>query len=256
MNLRFDPSLADGYKSPSQKVRVLTESWMAENMYCPHCGGEKIEHFPNNAPVADFFCPLCGCQFELKSKAGSFNRRLSDGAYDTMIRRIMSSENPDFFLLSYSKEECAVRNLAFVPKHFFVPDMIVRRNPLSPAARRAGWTGCDINMDRIPKQGMIHIIDEGEQIPPKVVIKQVNRSMLLETADIDARGWIFDVLNCVNLIDAEEFTLNNVYAYEEALHKKHPGNNNVKPKIRQQLQELRDRGFIEFLGKGLYRKIL
>jgi len=38
------------------------------------------------------------------------------------------------------------------------------------------------------------------------------------------------------------------------LQAKHPQNQNVKPKIRQQLQILRDRGFIEFLGNGYYRK--
>ena len=34
-----------------------------------------------------------------------------------------------------------------------------------------------------------------------------------------------------------------------------PQNHNVEAKIRQQLQILRDLGFIEFLGKGQYRKI-
>ena len=31
------------------------------------------------------------------------------------------------------------------------------------------------------------------------------------------------------------------------------GNQNVKPKVRQQLQYLRDRGFIEFVSRGNYR---
>lgn len=35
---------------------------------------------------------------------------------------------------------------------------------------------------------------------------------------------------------------------------RHPMNNNIRPKIRQQLQVLRDRGFLEFIGRGLYRK--
>ncbi len=39
------------------------------------------------------------------------------------------------------------------------------------------------------------------------------------------------------------------------LQARHPQNNNIRPKIRQQLQVLRDKGVIEFLGRGLYRKI-
>lgn len=256
MNLQFNPAIADGYKSPSQKARVLTENWMTDNMYCPHCGNENIKHFPNNTPVADFFCPVCGCRYELKSKSGTFGNKIVDGVYDTMIQRITSNQNPDFFLLNYSKKEAAVQNLVFVPKHFFVPAIIEKRNPLRPTARRAGWTGCNINIGGIPKQGVIYIVDKGKIVPSQAVVKQVKRSMLLETSNIDARGWIFDILNCVNAIPVTEFTLNEVYAFEETLHKKHPDNNNIKPKIRQQLQELRDRGFIEFLGKGLYRKVL
>ena len=38
MNLKFDISLAKGYISPSQIARVLTEDWLARNMYCPICG--------------------------------------------------------------------------------------------------------------------------------------------------------------------------------------------------------------------------
>ena len=45
-----------------------------------------------------------------------------------------------------------------------------------------------------------------------------------------------------------------MYKYENKLKKKHIKNNNISPKIRQQLQILRDKGYIEFLGNVLYRK--
>ena len=65
-----------------------------------------------------------------------------------------------------------------------------------------------------------------------------------------------DVLNCVNKITSQLFTLEEMYRFENVLHIKHPQNNNIKPKIRQQLQFLRDKGFIEFLGNGRYKKII
>ena len=42
MDLRFNTSLAEGYKSASQIARVLTEGWLARNMYCPICGEVTI----------------------------------------------------------------------------------------------------------------------------------------------------------------------------------------------------------------------
>ncbi|MCR4769773.1 MAG: DpnI domain-containing protein [Bacteroidaceae bacterium] len=38
MDLRFNISLAEGYKSKSQITKVLTEDWFARNMFCPICG--------------------------------------------------------------------------------------------------------------------------------------------------------------------------------------------------------------------------
>ncbi len=50
-----------------------------------------------------------------------------------------------------------------------------------------------------------------------------------------------------------EFTLAEVYACEDALRRLHPQNLHVRDKIRQQLQVLRDLGFVEFEGRGIYR---
>jgi type II restriction enzyme len=44
-----------------------------------------------------------------------------------------------------------------------------------------------------------------------------------------------------------------VYAYDEQLQKLHPENKHIRPKIRQQLQILRDRGILEFKGQGKYQ---
>ena len=120
----------------------------------------------------------------------------------------------------------------------------------------AGWIGCNILIYKIPKQGRIDIISNGEIIDINKVVYKVNRSNQLETKDMNSRGWLMDVLNCVNQISSKSFTLDEIYQFENLLHIKHPKNNNIKPKIRQQLQFLRDKGFIEFLGNGKYIKIM
>ena len=256
MNLNFENLDLSQYHSSSQIARIKTESWIARNMYCPRCGNLHINHFENNRPVADFYCPTCNNEYELKSKVGSLDKKINDGAYDTMIERITSNKNPDFFFMNYSLENQRVKDLILIPKHFFVPDIIEKRRPLSETARRAGWVGCNILISKIPEQGRVEIIKNGNIHSMQTVIQKVNKGKLLETSDLKARGWILDVLNCVNSIQSNIFTLSEMYTFSELLSAKHPNNNNVQAKIRQQLQVLRDFGFIEFLGNGQYKKVL
>ncbi len=51
---------------------------------------------------------------------------------------------------------------------------------------------------------------------------------------------------------SDKFNLRDVYAYESKLKKKYPKNDNIKEKIRQELQILRNKGFIVFLGDENY----
>lgn len=69
------------------------------------------------------------------------------------------------------------------------------------------------------------------------------------------KGWTQEVLECLQEIDEEDFTLQDVYQFEERLTKKYPKNFHVKDKIRQQLQILRDEGYVVFVGNGRYRKL-
>lgn len=254
MELRFD-NIANNYHSNSQIARLLTERWTEKNMYCPRCGNLHINQFENNRPVADFFCPICNNEYELKSKNGAWGHKINCGAYEVMIQRIVGNQNPDFLLMNYSKLELIVKNLVFIPKHFFVPDIIEKRKPLSSSARRAGWVGCNIVLDKIPEQGRIQIISNGIIADIASVIKKVSMSNRLEMKNINNRGWIMDILNCLNRIPTSTFSLGDMYVFEKELQIKYPENRNIRPKIRQQLQILRDKGFIEFLGNGKYQKV-
>ena len=70
----------------------------------------------------------------------------------------------------------------------------------------------------------------------------------------DSQGWLDDMIGCVEQIPTKIFSLEEVYQFEEILSEKHPENHNVRAKIRQQLQRLRDEGYIMFLGNGSYQK--
>ena len=77
MDVAFDQNLIGNYHSKSQIIRVLTESWVLNHIYYPRCGYHKILHFPNNSAVADFYCPMCKNEYELKSKNGAIGHKIA-----------------------------------------------------------------------------------------------------------------------------------------------------------------------------------
>lgn len=68
-------------------------------------------------------------------------------------------------------------------------------------------------------------------------------------------GWKKDVFECLTRIPKQTFSLEEVYGFETHLAKLHPENHTVREKIRQQMQDLRDIGLVEFFSKGVYRKL-
>ena len=254
VNLSLNNSLADSYKSPSQKIRVLTENWANDNAYCPSCGA-CLEKYKNNKPVADFYCPDCAEEYELKSKKDNIGLKILDGAYDTMLKRLRSSNNPNFFFLSYGSASLKILNFIVIPKHFFIPDIIEKRKPLSPDADRADWVGCNILLQKIPQTGKIFLVKNEKIEPKKIVLENWRKTLFLrEEKEMTAKGWILDVMNCIDTLNKKTFSLDEVYTFEKSLQSKHPDNKHIKDKIRQQLQFLRDKGYVEFLGKGRYKR--
>jgi len=178
--------------------------------------------------------------------------RIIDGAYATMIERITSLRNPHLLFMTQHKAQVA--SLLLIPNFFFVPEIIEKRKPLAATARRAGWIGCNINIANVPGTGRIGIIVDGVPRNPHKVVSEYRKADSIRVNSIEKRGWLLDVLRCVEQLP-NEFTLSDVYGFMEMLSSLHPGNNNVQAKIRQQLQTLRDKRFIKFMARGVYRKL-
>lgn len=254
MHLFLDKDLAIGYKSHSQKIRVQTEQWVEQSIFCPSCGNEQIDRFPNNSPVADFFCTGCYEEFELKSKGEPLGAKVVDGAYSTMISRLTVANNPNFFFLTYQPSSGLIENFCVVPKHFFVPAIIEKRPPLSKTSRRRGWVGCNILLNSIPLAGRIYYLKNNQlQSRDQIIHKWQKGLWLKNEADVNAKSWLLDIMRCIEKINLETFTLDQLYAFESELSQLHPQNKHVKAKIRQQLQVLRDKGYLEFTSHGTYK---
>jgi type II restriction enzyme len=204
--------------------------------------------------VADFFCSNCREDYELKSKQDSIGTKILDGAYSTKMMRLRSSSNPNLFVLNYNLQNLSVLNFFVIPKHFFVPGIIEKRKPLAATARRSGWIGSNILLQKIPQIGKLFIVKQQCIVPKEKVLEEWRKTLFLrEEKEVSARGWLLDIMRCIEKLGKREFTLDDVYAYERELSVLHPGNKHIKDKIRQQLQVLRNKGYLDFVSRGYYR---
>lgn len=250
----LNTTLSDNYKSWSQKARVMTEPWAIRNTFCPNCWSLKIEKYINNKPVADFYCDECKEDYELKSwKIEKFSNIVMDWSYKTMIERLESNTSPNFFVLQYNKK-LEVLNYIAIPKYFVRHEDIVPRKTW--IKWRPNYIMCNISMKWIPESWKIFYIRNWEKINKKEVLYEWNKTIFLkEDKNIDSKGWILDIMKCIEMLHKKDFTLQEIYNFEPILKQKYPNNNFIKDKIRQQLQILRDKWYLEFVDSGKYRLV-
>lgn len=188
--------------------------------------------------------------------------------------------------MQYDLATWSVRNLLLVPHFAFPPSAIIKRKPLSPKARRAGWIGCNFDLRRIPAEARIAVVRAiapssppspmGERMggevvklksprparsrsemvvitPPDVVREKFRKVKPLKDISVRERSWTLDVLNGIRRLGKIEFTNGDAYTLVEQMEKLHPDNRHVRDKIRQQLQVLRDAGLLLHVEHGLWR---
>ena len=246
------------FGSASQNARVLTEGWVEHALFCPNCGAQPMARFAANRPVADFLCDTCREEYELKSQKARLGARVVDGAWATMQARLRAENNPNLLVMRYDARRAAVTDLIVVPKQFFTPGVIERRKPLAASARRAGWVGCNILLGEVPEAGKVRLVREGVLTPKAEVLAKFRETLFLRRAGAGARGWLIEVLKCAEAAAGAgegAFTLEAMYGFEGRLAGLYPENSHVRPKIRQQLQVLRDAGLVGFDGGGRYRLV-
>ena len=169
-----------------------------------------------------------------------------------MMDRLAGSRNPNFLLLNYT-QSCQVSDFCIVPKHFIVPELIEKRKPLAATARRAGWIGCNVLLSRIPESGKIFFVRQSDVLQKRLVRQRWERTLFLRDFSEEKKGWLLDTMNCVERLGRNTFSLADVYGFEAELAEKYPRNNHVRDKLRQQLQVLRKKGYVDFVGRGQYR---
>ncbi len=214
----------------------------------------NVEQAAANTKVFDFVCPKCKHGYQLKALNGKIGSSLMDGAYETMMNAIRIKKVPTFCLLERTAD-WQIRTLTAIHSSFFLPEMIVRRNPLAANARRAGWVGCNIRLDQIPIDGKIAVISNGVIQPKSEVRRKFKKFLPLAKKSAEQKGWTMLTLRAVRQLGKQDFKLGDVYDYEDKFAEIYPDNKHIKDKIRQQLQVLRDLGVLKFGERGEYRLI-
>jgi type II restriction enzyme len=246
LNLTMEAS----YKSASQLARVSTERWTQNNLYCASCGSALLP-FPASTPLYDFHSPECKETFQLKASRMPFGNSVLDSEYHTALQGVMKDAYPSLILLRYDPIRWTVADIELVHRACITTSCLIPRKPLGPTAKRAGWQGCLISLRNVPELGRITVVRNGMVKSKTTVLEQWRESNKLLETEPTSRGWLVDVLRCVERLYST-FTLENVYSFEGELAAKHPKNHYVRPKIRQQLQVLRDLGLIDFISPGVY----
>lgn len=255
MELNCDLSAAIGYTSPLQISRVLSEAWFRRNGFCLACECEALEPTANNTKACDFVCRICSGSYELKTFLRRPAKRLIDGAYGALVSRLQFGAAPTLMLMERSSD-WNISGLTAIHPMFLTPEIVEKRKPLSSTARRAGWVGCNIRLDLMGDDAAIEIIRGGVVRPREVVREQFRRLNRLREIPLDRRGWTTLTLSVLRSLHRSEFSLAEIYNRERLFCSVYPNNRNIRAKIRQQLQVLRDLGYLEFCGAGTYRLLL
>ena len=153
-------------------------------------------------------------------------------------------------------ENWLITGLTAIHHLFITADVVEARRPLSVFARRAGWTGCNIRLDLIAPDAQVEVITHGKENSPHLVRAAFQRFKGLNQIEPNSRGWTTLTLKLIRDLKESSFSLDKLYQKEDFLAVHYPGNRNIRAKIRQQLQVLRDLGFVGFEGKGRYRLLI
>ncbi len=253
MQLHLPAIRPSEYRSPQQRVRAATENWGESNLYCANCDSNALNRLRAGTPAIDFVCPQCNAPFQLKGRKQAIGNVLTDAAYSAMKTAILEDRTPNLLALHYEPALWKVKNLVLIPRFALSLSALKKRKPLGPKAERAGWIGCNILLANIPLDARIPIVLDGVPVSPHEVRRQYARLRPFAQMKLEKRGWTLDVLNVVRSLGKQEFSLADVYSFEDSLSRLHPANRHIRDKMRQQLQVLRDLGFVEFLGRGDYR---
>ena len=134
------------WKSVSKIVGEAAEDCMI-TLPCPLCHERSLVKYKTNQKSKDVMCEKCSCQIQIKAtkhtKKAQTSIKLLGAEYRTTLSSVKEN-NVHYLVLLYSVNDYkyTIRDICFIHHNDINESCIIPRNPLSSAAKRAGWQGC------------------------------------------------------------------------------------------------------------------
>ena len=193
------------------------------------------------------YCAACGEDFELKSKRGPMGPKVADGSPGDQAQATGVGHEPQPGAAELRPRPLRGDRLVLRAEALFH-----RADHRGTAAARGGAAGgwiADILLREVPASGKVWFVHGGEALGKEAVLEQWRSTLFLREAGVAARGWLIEVMRCVEAIGCPAFTLDDVYAFEDRLSRLYPGNNNVRPDT-PAAAGCCGTGWLEFVGQG------
>jgi hypothetical protein len=123
--------------------------------------------------------------YQLKGRKTRPGKSVCGGAYAAMMVAIRKDATPNLYFLYYDLATLSIRNLLLGSSFAFPPEATIKRKPLPPSARLAGWMGCNLDLSRVPAGARIEIIKtcgSGRESAPPAPTTEDNQSRLMSPA--------------------------------------------------------------------------
>jgi type II restriction enzyme len=107
---------------------------------------------------ADIICKFCGFLAQVKattSSGGKLPKRALGGSWKPQHEQILADIFHSLFVVSMTKD-LKVEAIYYVPSHVLraTPSVYEPRAPLADTTQRAGWTGFNYNLSKLPDVGV------------------------------------------------------------------------------------------------------
>ncbi len=148
-----------------QELGERGEKAVLKHADCPRCN--RARHFkrlPQNFDCADVICKFCGFLAQVKTArlaegSQDFPPKIPGAGWKPLHERMIAGIYHGLYVVGFKQNGKTLVRIDFVPPHVLqaTPAVFEPRKPLSPTARRAGWTGHMLNISKLPPIGMMRV---------------------------------------------------------------------------------------------------
>lgn len=130
-----------------------------DHVPCPRCGRARhLVPLAINFQCADLICKFCGFLAQVKATTsvdGTLPKVILGAAWRPQHEQILAGIFQSLYVAVFNPEG-RLTSIHYVPAHILqsVPTVFEPRNPLSATAKRAGWTGFNYNLSKLPPIGI------------------------------------------------------------------------------------------------------